>query len=243
MQPWLTQRCIFAFHQAGSAWALVRQGWRLPYLLPFLHLMSPVALGELLLHEMDLTCVAPPNAHSILPCMQDQSGLAPQRPATVEAVPDPPIGPGGRPPPSVHESWLSTSKKKKKKKTLMLSDGWLPDLLLVAPALKLLSIRVYQHMLNNLPLLLYQPALQAVQIDIETLINPNQLPLLLPGHCTIRKLITRFLTGDVAGGLPPAKLLPRIVSLVASTHEPDESCQTNLAPLSACSTCVASVYL
>lgn len=49
MQPWPIQRCIFAFHQADSGWALVRQGWRLPYLLPCLHWMSPVALGELLL--------------------------------------------------------------------------------------------------------------------------------------------------------------------------------------------------
>ena len=119
--------------------------------------------------------------------------------------------------------------------TLMLSDGWLPELLLIAPALKLLSIRLYQHMLSTLPLLLYQPALQAVEIDIGTLVNPCQLPLYLPSHCTIRKLITRFTSGDVASGLPPAKLLPRIVDLEASTHEPNESCQTNLASLSACS--------
>ena len=118
---------------------------------------------------------------------------------------------------------------------LMLSDGWLPDLLLVAPALKLLSIRVQQHMLTSLPLLLFQPALQAVEMGIETLINPYQLPLFLPEQCTISKLITRFPTGNVASGLPPAGLLPHILSLVASTHEPNESCQTDLAPLSACS--------
>ena len=119
--------------------------------------------------------------------------------------------------------------------SLMLSDGWLPDLLLVAPALKLLSIRVHQHMLSSLPLLLFQPALQAVEMGIETLINPYRLPLFLPEHCTIGKLTTRFPTGDVSSGLPPARLLPHIASLIASTHEPNESCQTNLAPLSACS--------
>ena len=119
--------------------------------------------------------------------------------------------------------------------SLMLSDGWLPDLLLVAPALKLLSIQVQRHKLTSLPLLLFQPALQAVEMRIEALINPYQLPLFLPAWCTISKLITRFPFGDVARGLPPAGLLPRIVSLVASTHEPNESRQTDLAPLSACS--------
>ena len=46
---------------------------------------------------------------------------------------------------------------------VMLPDGWLPDLLLVAPALKLLGIRVQLHMLTSLPLLLFQPALQALR--------------------------------------------------------------------------------
>ena len=119
--------------------------------------------------------------------------------------------------------------------TLILSDGWLPNLVLIAPALKLLSICVYQRMSNTLPLLLYQPAAQAAEIEIETLITPYQLPLFLPRHCTIRELITIFPGGDVARGMPPAYTLPRIVSLVASTHEPNESCHTDLAPLSACS--------
>ena len=77
MQPWPIQWCIFAFHQADSAWARVCQSWRLPYFLSFLHWTSPVALGELLLQWIDLTCIVLPNAHSVLHCMQDQSGLAP----------------------------------------------------------------------------------------------------------------------------------------------------------------------
>ena len=76
----------------------------------------------------------------------------------------------------------------------MLSDGWLPDRLLIAPALKLLRIRVHQHMLSSLPSLLSQPALQAVEMGIETLINPYRLPLFLPEHCTIGKLTTIYPT-------------------------------------------------
>ena len=126
----------------------------------------------------------------------------------------------------------------------MLADGWLPHLLLIAPALKLLSICVYLRMPDTLPLLLYQPALQAVEIEIGTLISPYQLPLFLPWHCTIRELITTFPAGDVARGMPPAEILPRIISLVASTHEPHESSHTYLAPLSACSMlCSLTIYV
>ena len=119
--------------------------------------------------------------------------------------------------------------------TLALFDGWLPNLLLVAPEMKLLSIRVYQHTITNLRLLRHHPVLQTINMSVETLQSPLHLPLFLPEGCIIANLTTLFRLGDVASGLLPAALLLRIVNLTASTREPTKACQKDLAPLSACS--------
>ena len=118
--------------------------------------------------------------------------------------------------------------------TLALCDGALPNLVLVAPALKMLSIRIYKHMLSNLQLLQRHPTLQTIMMSIETLQSPNHLPLFLPDGCTVNSLTTRFRLGDVSSGLPPPLFLPRIFNMTASTHEPTDQCNTDLAPLSAC---------
>ena len=119
--------------------------------------------------------------------------------------------------------------------TLALCDGWLPQLCLVAPALKLLSIRIYQHMTSKLQSLQRHPTLQTIMMSIETLPSPNHLPLFLPEACTVSNLTTRFRLGDVSSGLPPPPFLPRIFNMTASTHEPTELHKTDLAPVSACS--------
>ena len=119
--------------------------------------------------------------------------------------------------------------------TLALCDGWLPQLCLVAPALKLLSIRIYQHMLSNIQSLQRHPTLQTIMMSIETLHSPNHLPLFLPEACMVSNLTTRFCLGEVSSGLPPPSFLPCSFNMTASTHDPTEHCKTDLAPLSACS--------
>ena len=119
--------------------------------------------------------------------------------------------------------------------TLALCDGWLPQLCLIAPALKLLSIRIYQHMIPKLQSLQSHSTLQTIMMNIEMLQSPNHLPQFLPGACMVSNLTTRFQLGEVSSGLPPPSFLPRILNMTASTHEPTEHCKTDLAPLSACS--------
>ena len=119
--------------------------------------------------------------------------MAPDRPALAGAAPQ-----ARRSPDATPGSLSVTLGRLPQLETLILCNGWRPRLCHIAPALQALGLVVQQDMLSHLQSLQHPPTLTSVMVDVTALQYPYQLPFFLPKGCVVGRLVTRFVSGDLA---------------------------------------------